>query len=82
MTQLAVGGGGGGRCASLTSTLISGTQSTCCASVTGCSDLRGVRESKKSGRCESLNATFQRNSRELWFSQTLCRRICTGMHVL
>lgn len=53
--------GGGGRWASLTSTLISGTQSTCCASVTRCGVLRGVGEieSKKSGGYESLNAHFR-----------------------
>lgn len=40
---------------SLTSTLISGTQSTCCASVTGCSDLRRVGEIESRRKVDVMN---------------------------
>lgn len=65
MTQLAEGGeGGGGRCASLTSTLISGTQSTCCESVTGCSDLRGVREIESRRKVDVMNLSTHPSAKQ------------------
>lgn len=63
-TECAGGGGGGGRCASMTSTLISGKQSTCCASVTGCSDLRGEGEIESRRKVDVMNLSTHTSAKQ------------------